>query len=415
MWGNPSHLAELQRIIKEVHFQPTEEGLELHTLVAATNSDEHTYDGIDWGGERVAEEIYDEVQKLKDDGKTVVRFSVTGYSLGGLVARYLVGILQQRRFFDNVTPVNFNTVATPHIGLLKYRTFLYKMFSKLGPHLLSRTGEQFYCVDKWSARGRPLLEVMADPDRIFYQALASFTHIRIYANAIFDMTVPYITSAIDLQDPFMEWQTNGLHIEFDEQYFPLLKSWELPSEPPVIEKPTLFSSAWWRQLKPERPIFQIGRLSRFPYNILFYVAFPIIIPLFISLAIIRLSTASRSSRSRIKLLETDDSSKSKLVHVIATLEKDMEDAFADFMDDPDAPIGGVVHDTHSPSAIYPKLTPLQRRMAASLNRLPLKKERAFIQGVRNSHAVIVSRNVKDFDFHRIGEGVIRHWADSFIL
>jgi hypothetical protein len=33
----------------------------------------------------------DEVEKLKGDGKAVTRFSVAGYSLGGLVARYLVG------------------------------------------------------------------------------------------------------------------------------------------------------------------------------------------------------------------------------------------------------------------------------------------------------------------------------------
>jgi len=32
-----------------------------------------------------------EVEKLEKDGKVVTRFSVMGYSLGGLVARYLVG------------------------------------------------------------------------------------------------------------------------------------------------------------------------------------------------------------------------------------------------------------------------------------------------------------------------------------
>ena len=59
--------------------------------------------------------------------------------------------------------MNFNTVATPHIGLIRYPTFRSTLFATLGPKLLSRTGEQFYAVDKWSARGRPLLEVMADP------------------------------------------------------------------------------------------------------------------------------------------------------------------------------------------------------------------------------------------------------------
>ena len=41
-------------------------------------------------------------------------------------------------------------------------SFFSTLTHRLGPTLLSRTGEQFYAVDKWSATGRPLLEVMAD-------------------------------------------------------------------------------------------------------------------------------------------------------------------------------------------------------------------------------------------------------------
>ena len=72
-------------------------------------------------------------------------------------------MLHQRKFFDKVTPMNFVTVATPHIGLIQFPGFRSRMFAFLGPRLLSRTGKQFYAVDEWSASGRPLLEVMADP------------------------------------------------------------------------------------------------------------------------------------------------------------------------------------------------------------------------------------------------------------
>lgn len=167
--------------------------------------------------------------RLAEDGKTVTRFSITGYSLGGLVARYLVGVLHQRKFFETVTPVNFMTVATPHIGLVRYPTFRSSLFAYLGPRLLSRTGEQFYAMDKWSANGRPLLEVMADPgmalvsqvnsphshtpvERIFYQALVLFPHIRIYANAVNDVTVPYLTAAIETEDCFADHAWNGLEM-----------------------------------------------------------------------------------------------------------------------------------------------------------------------------------------------------------
>jgi dienelactone hydrolase len=106
MWGNPNHLSELARIIRKER-GGSSATTELKVLVAEANRDDSTYDGIDWGGERVAKEVcsplsqssplvdgnqvLDEVQKLKEDEKKVTHFSITGYSLGGLLARYVVG------------------------------------------------------------------------------------------------------------------------------------------------------------------------------------------------------------------------------------------------------------------------------------------------------------------------------------
>ena len=80
----------------------------------------------------------------------------TNFSMTNLSVLYHAG------FFENITPVNFNTIATPHAGLPRYPSFFSSLTSLLGPRLLSRTGEQFYCTDKWSPKGRPLLVVMAD-------------------------------------------------------------------------------------------------------------------------------------------------------------------------------------------------------------------------------------------------------------
>ena len=112
MWGNPQNLASMHRIMKEtrIHEESVElDGAALHVMLPETNQAESTYDGIDWGGERVAAEasifihhrpityliaylqIFQEIEKLEKEGKTVTRFSVTGYSLGGLLARYVVG------------------------------------------------------------------------------------------------------------------------------------------------------------------------------------------------------------------------------------------------------------------------------------------------------------------------------------
>lgn len=82
----------------------------------------------------------------------------------------------------------------------------------------------------------------------------------------------------------------------------------------------------------------------------------------------------------------------------------------DIIDDPDPKPSSSKH-----SSEQPILTPLQCKIAASLNMLPIKKELAYIDNVRNSHAVIVCRDVKRFEGHREGEGILRHWAASFIL
>jgi hypothetical protein len=161
------------------------------------------------------------------------------------------------------------------------------------------------------------------------------------------------------------------------------------------------------------------------------------IPIGIILALIRSTLSARSSRARIKLLEKDTSKGQRLIHVMAQLEQDIENAVVNLVDDAGPvsdtpPLSDIDTDTDTdtsltksndkgksksrPTPLQPILTPLQRKMVASLNSIPsLKKERAFIAGVRNAHAALVCRAVKWVPLHRIGEGVIRHWADNFIL
>ena len=152
---------------------------------------------------------------------------------------------------------------------------------------------------------------------------------------------------------------------------------------------------------------------------------PVLIPVFISIAVFRLSMAARDSRARIKLLETDESKGPRLIHILSTLEQKVETAVANLIDDPLSESDPTPGSTTTPPVEIrsveddkrrPPLNPLQLRMAAWLNKLPgLKKERAFIPLVVNSHAVIVCRDPKRFPTHRVGEGVIRYWADQFVL
>ena len=142
---------------------------------------------------------------------------------------------------------------------------------------------------------------------------------------------------------------------------------------------------------------------------------PILFPAFICFAIIRLSIASHHSRSRVKLLEAEDASTTqRLIHIFGQLEREVEDLVVDIVDDPNAPIPS--QESAKTSKKSPQINAAQRKMAGVLNGLPqLKKERTYISGVRNSHAVIVARDVESLAFHKIGEGVLRHWANAFVM
>src|SRR5271168_809675 len=77
----------------------------LHILIAKRNSGSFTYDGVELGGERVCQEIEEELEKLAREGLTIKKLSIVGYSLGGLVARYAVGLQYSRGQFDKLEPV----------------------------------------------------------------------------------------------------------------------------------------------------------------------------------------------------------------------------------------------------------------------------------------------------------------------
>lgn len=78
---------------------------ELHVLVAKSNANTYTYDGIELGGERIANEIEKRIEELEISGINIKKLSVIGYSLGGLVARYAVGLLYSNDLFEKIQPM----------------------------------------------------------------------------------------------------------------------------------------------------------------------------------------------------------------------------------------------------------------------------------------------------------------------
>ncbi len=98
-------------------------------------------------------------------------------------------ILYQKHLFDYVKPENFVTIASPHIGVVRYHTFFSTMSHALGPKLLSRSGEQFFGADRWTPDGQSLLEVLADPSALFNISSSQHTLIK------FSSCRPYLLSS----------------------------------------------------------------------------------------------------------------------------------------------------------------------------------------------------------------------------
>ena len=125
------------------------------------------------------------------------RISIVGYSLGGLYARYLIGILYEANFFDFVEPMTFTTFATPHLGSNFYaKTLSASVLNYLGKNVLGVSGN-----DMFGYHSTVLLD-MANPEGPFYKGLEKFQYLFNFTNSIHDRTVPFFTSYMSTKDPF---------------------------------------------------------------------------------------------------------------------------------------------------------------------------------------------------------------------
>ncbi|KZV29581.1 hypothetical protein F511_00859 [Dorcoceras hygrometricum] len=194
------------------------------------NSSMLTFDGVDRMGERLAEEVIDVIRRWHG----VRKISFVAHSLGGLVARYAIGRLyeysaktgstkfpgygsheeinvstQHRNQIGGLEPMNFITVATPHLGSRGHKQlpflcglpFLEKSASQTAHWIAGRSGKHLFLTDEDDGRPPLLLRMVNDSDDIhFISALRSFKRRVAYANANYDHVVGWRTSSIRRQD-----------------------------------------------------------------------------------------------------------------------------------------------------------------------------------------------------------------------
>jgi hypothetical protein len=172
---------------------------------------------------------------------------------------------------------------------------------------------------------------------------------------------------------------------------------------------------------------------------------PFLIPFFASFVLYRFSKASKLSQARIRAIKNSESYRQRLINIFSDLEIRMENAIVEVAHGVaeigvNTPASGgaetnlmearnelktnysadstadATRDPTPQTREVSFLTAEQKRMVRSLNTIPtMKKHRIFFTEVRNSHAILISRDPRRFEIHKKGEEVLRHWAERFEL
>ncbi|XP_002974474.2 uncharacterized protein LOC9658416 [Selaginella moellendorffii] len=185
-------------------------GSKFYIHASSVNSYLQTLTGIDMAGKRLADEVSEVVQKHPQ----LQRISFVAHSLGGLFARYAIGILylplqpSKKLMNPSITgldPVSFITLATPHLGVrgrqqlpfLMGVPVLEKIAAPIAPFIVGRTGRQLFLTDGKASDPPLLLRMATDCEQgQFISALRAFKLRAVYANVSYDHMVGWRTSSI---------------------------------------------------------------------------------------------------------------------------------------------------------------------------------------------------------------------------
>ena len=393
LWGQPEHMWCVKEAVEKAH-------PEVHILVCDSSMGNRTYDGVDVIGERVAADVRKTIADLKTrDDITITKISFVGYSLGGVAARFAIGVLQHDGFFDTVQPVSFTTFATPHLGVSPTsRGILPWLVTNIGPRSLSLTGAHIFLADSvlsssrlgQQRQRRPLMEIMTEPESVFVKGLTRFTSLNCYANIANDRSVPYFSAAIASTDPFRDLKTVRLnHLEkygdvvLDPAHpYDDLKDGETAEE---------YTYALWARERVLRTVLLAG------------------LPLWLLVFAVNAVIANYKSSRRIKAHRSENSDKAETMYAIRAQELVEETLQTTSAGTADTTTGS--SDTASSGF---KLNDVQARMVSNLNKLPWYKVPVHVRKTQHSHAAIVCRTP---DTPRLDEGrqVMQHWLDHVKL
>lgn len=376
------------------------------------------------------------------------KISIVGYSLGGLVARYAIGLLYHKGLFDKVEPVNFTTFASPHLGVRTPLLGIHNhLWNVLGARLLSMSGRQLFTIDSFRDTGRPLLSVLADPDSIFIKALAKFKQRSLYSNIVNDRSAVYYTTGISRTDPFVDM--DAINVNYIKDYAPVILDADNPVSPKEQEP---VPTALQRVAKSTSVI--AGSIPIAAFLALFMT---IGVPLFMLTSVVQSFRSSRRIRLHQEGKAGIDASQYQiplLRSLAADVRQTAEDIFENINQSQSqeylpagseewelengelpSPVMSPKHKfSRSMSSLSEKplleteaegeasgssavemptlaLTPSQFAMIQALDDVGFKKYPVWIHEARHSHAAIILR-MNRAAFHE-GKVVVKHWLNEF--
>ena len=420
LWGKPLHLQQLKDTIEAQHPDGR-----LHVILPNSTAEYLTYDGIELGGERVTNEIEERIKELEDAGAKLTKISVAGYSLGGVIARYAIGLLYKNGVFDRLQPVNFTTFATPHLGVRTPTTgFGGNFWNNVGSRTLSTTGAQIFLSDTFRDSGKPLFAVLADPSSIFIRGLQLFSKKSVYANTINDRSVPYYTSCISRTDPFVDLDAVDLHY--------------LPGQEVILDPTNPVTP----RTGDKQALTLYERTSRSLTDVPFYAVLTLLLPIGATFFFVNAGYQTYKSAQRVRLYEQGKGGFAFSRYRIPLLEQSqaMQDRMYERLSNqneqflptpPPEPASSASSIKSSRLSTDEKemskqqsakedspfpilaLTKEQFDMIDGLNGVGLTKYSCHISKVRHTHAAIVVRSQRA-SFAE-GKVVSAHWAEHFQL
>ncbi|KAJ3382125.1 hypothetical protein HDU84_004599 [Entophlyctis sp. JEL0112] len=201
LWGDANHLAFIKECVNEKGVG--DDGVVIEILNPDVNSGTRTYAGIDGCGARIASLVLDRLDAA--DKPRVTHISFIGYSQGGLILRYVIGVLEALDVFNNVAPITFATFATPHLGARRdspQQSALFKsLFNGAAAVFAAQSGAQMMVTDTSVFRGRAIVNILADPTLPFWKGLARFKRRVCYGNITNDPLVSHKNACFVVTQP----------------------------------------------------------------------------------------------------------------------------------------------------------------------------------------------------------------------